>query len=155
MLFYIFPGSLGYQFRRRADFIYIVKSQLQQSIQNNVYVVQVIILGIARRSRKSYRIFEIIDHGERIIDWDLSMVRTVSDASAAVDTELVYDMGFPVMYPDRLGGAVFDAVDTSLTGRFPKPYGTYEFIIVHSFSPFFRIYVLVLYVLSVTDSLSW
>ena len=59
------------------------------------------------------------------------MMGAVSDASAAVDAEPVYDMRFAVMYPDRLRGAVLDAVDASPAGRFLKPYGADEFIIVH------------------------
>ena len=45
------------------------------------------------------------------------MVRAVADAPAAVDAELVYDMGFPVMYADRLGRAVLDAVEADSRRR--------------------------------------
>ena len=57
------------------------------------------------------------------------MMRTVADASAAVDTEFVYDMCFPVMYPDRLGRTVLDAVDASLTGGFAQPHRAHKFVV--------------------------
>ena len=44
------------------------------------------------------------------------MVRTVVDASSAVDTEFIDDMRLSVMYSDRLGRTVFDAVDAALAG---------------------------------------
>ena len=58
------------------------------------------------------------------------MMRTVADASAAVDAELVYDVRLSVMHADCLGGTVFDAVDTSLTGRFFQSHRTHKFIVV-------------------------
>ena len=73
---------------------------------------------VERGRRERHGVFEIVDHGERVIDRDLCMMGAVGNASAAVDTEFVYDMRFPVMYPDRLSGTVLDTVDASAAGRF-------------------------------------
>ena len=75
MCLYVFPGSLGHKLRRRADFVYVVESQLQQGVQHNVHVGQVIVLSIEGRRRKSDGIFEIIDHRKRIIDSDFCVMR--------------------------------------------------------------------------------
>ena len=44
------------------------------------------------------------------------MVRAVTYAAAAVHAELRFDPGFPVLHPDSLGGAVFNAIDASPAG---------------------------------------
>ena len=78
-----------------------------------------------------FGLFKIIDHGERIIGRNFCVMRAVTDASAAVNAEFVYDMSFPAMYPDRLGRTVLDAVDASLTGGFAQAHGAHEFVMLH------------------------
>ena len=56
------------------------------------------------------------------------MMRAVADASSAVDAEFVYDVRLAVMHANRLGGAVFDTVDTALAGSFVEPHGADKFI---------------------------
>ena len=79
------------------------KPQLKEGVEHNVRIGQVIILCIERRGRERHCIFEIIDHGQRVIYRDLCVMRTVQDASAAVNAEFIYNMRLSVMYPDRLG----------------------------------------------------
>ena len=55
-------------------------------------------------------------------------MRTVTNTAAAVNTEFVDDMCLPVMYPDGLCGAVFDAVDAALTGGLFQTDRTHELI---------------------------
>ena len=80
--------------------------------------------------RERHCIFEIIDHGQRVIYRDLCVMRTVQDASAAVNAEFIYNMRLSVMYPDRLGRAVLDTVDTALAGGFFQADRTHKFIFI-------------------------
>lgn len=57
-------------------------------------------------------------------------MRAVLYASSAVNTELIYNMSLSVMYPDRLGRAVLNAVDTALTGGFFQADRTHKFIFI-------------------------
>ena len=58
------------------------------------------------------------------------MVGAVSDAPSAVNAEFIYNMGFSVVYPDRLCGAVLDTVNAPLTGGFLQADRADKFVFV-------------------------
>ena len=55
-------------------------------------------------------------------------MRAVSETTSAVDTEFRVNFCLSILYPDRLGRAVFDTVDASGAGFFIKLYRINEFI---------------------------
>ena len=56
------------------------------------------------------------------------MVGTVPDTAAAVHAELGLDGSLSAVYPDGLGGTVFDTVDAACAGIFIQFDRMYEFI---------------------------
>ena len=118
MFFDVFPGGLRDNFRGRGHLIDIAEAHMDQGGQYNVNIIEVVELAVEGRGRKGHRIFIISENVRAVIVAAFGMVIAYADTVAAVNTVLAGDHGTAFAYPDRLGRAALDAVDTAVTQIF-------------------------------------
>ena len=88
---------------------YVVKSDLDKSVENEVDVLEIVKLTVERRSGKGDLPLKAIHICKLATDSALCLVRTVSDALTAVNASVGIYHGFAVFYSDGFSRTVLKA----------------------------------------------